>query len=101
MTLRPIVALNLAVLVAGPVLFAAVWRFRGGVAAWKRPLAAGTYLVALSATVLELTDATAVASYPRLALALDVGAGVAALAGIVLIGRCWRMRRSDGSESAA
>lgn len=67
MALRPIVLFNVAMLVVGPPLLVALWRYRDVMAAWKRPMMIGSYLSILCVTVVELTGATAIASYPRLA----------------------------------
>ncbi|WP_436909840.1 hypothetical protein [Halosimplex marinum] len=101
MSLRAIVVLNVAFLLAAPPLFVALRRRRGGMPAWKRPFAAGIYLTVLAATVVEVTDATPVASSPRLALALDALAALAAVVGIALVGRSWRVRRRSGDPAPA
>mgnify|MGYP000091379060 CR=1 FL=1 len=98
-SLRPILLFNVAMLVLGPPLFLAVWRYRDGMAAWKRPMAIGSYLSICCVTVVELTDVTAIASYPGLAFALDMGAVVAGVAGI---GFFWKSRtvRKRAADSA-
>ena len=101
MALRPIVLASVALLLAGPLLYVAVRWIRGGIPPWKRPMAAGAYLVLLGSTTIELTDATAVASAPRLALALDVLAALASLYGMVLFVRSWRLRRRSDDRSSS
>jgi hypothetical protein len=59
----------------------------------------GAYLAVLSTTVLELTDATALGSYTRLAFTLDMFAGLAAVAGFALLVRSRRMRRRSGETT--